>query len=141
MIVWTNDPHCVTKALRVVNKRYQGNIKALDYELKEQVRYPDTFKIWKLRISVQNARAPGGRRRARNLDHAVHAACWHAYRDFISALFDFGARRVKTMQADYKSKDAFEELFLATGLTNIGSAFNPVQYREACDCALTWTSP
>ena len=66
--------------------------------------------------------------------------CWHGHRDLFRGLFaaydpdDVGAIEIRTCKARYTSKSQFEQAFIPTGFENIGSQYQPMQYREACDC-------
>lgn len=65
----------------------------------------------------------------------VHAACWHAYRDVLTELFERHPKAVvRTAMAKYEGAAGFEYAFPATGYTNIGSLVFPMYAREACDC-------
>jgi hypothetical protein len=65
----------------------------------------------------------------------VHAACWHAYRDVLTSLFEhFPKAIVRTAMATYEGKDGFERVYPATADRNIGSMAYPVCAADACDC-------
>ena len=65
----------------------------------------------------------------------VHAACWHAYRDVLTELFDrYPNAVVCTALAKYAGKDGFAATYPATGYQNIGSQMFPIYASEACDC-------
>ena len=64
------------------------------------------------------------------------SACWHVWRDFLSALFsEYPDARCKTAMADYRGQASFLDKFEMTGMKNIGTWMQPVQAREACECA------
>jgi len=70
-----------------------------------------------------------------NADRRVFAVCWHGHRDFMIELFKRDPdARLKTMWADYKGRDSFEDNFEATGYKNVGSMMYPMQAREVCNC-------
>jgi len=75
----------------------------------------------------------------------VGAVCWHGHRDFFRALFRIcqtsDACRDKTAVSSNWSggkvtytAENFERTYPATGYQNIGSAFQPMTYRDACVC-------
>lgn len=62
-------------------------------------------------------------------------ACWHAYRDVLTALFTTHPEaRVRTALAFYRGKESFEELYPETAYLNAGSVMSPVQQWQLCDC-------
>ncbi len=63
------------------------------------------------------------------------AACWHAHRDVLSLLFvRYPYAEVRTTLAAYLGAHGFNRAFLATARTNLGSAYQPVQLTELCEC-------
>lgn len=65
----------------------------------------------------------------------VHAACWHAYRDVLTKLFDeYPDAVVRTAFANYHGKRGFEIHYPDTAYRNIGSLMYPVEASDACDC-------
>lgn len=65
----------------------------------------------------------------------IHAACWHAYRDVLTELFDRYPNAIaRTAMAKYEGKDGFERNYPNTGDTNIGSMMYPMCAADACDC-------
>ena len=84
-------------------------------------------------LTVAKSTDKGGRRS--NTGRRIAAACWHAHRDVMSAIFAiFPDARLKTAKADYRDKDDFEVKFESTGHDNIGSQFEPLTYCHACEC-------
>jgi len=68
-------------------------------------------------------------------DRRVFAVCWHGHRDFMKELFERDPdARIKSMFADYRGKEQFEDKFEATGYRNVGSMMYPMQAREVCNC-------
>lgn len=85
---------------------------------------PRDFPYW--RTSVGWGRA--GRR--------IYALCWHGFRDFFREVYLRAPdARFRTGMATYRSREHFEEVYLATGYRNIGPQIAPVQAREACFCS------
>lgn len=73
-------------------------------------------------------------RRGRN-NRRVWAVCWHGHRDFFRALFDLAPdAKVRTTVARYDGREGFEKTYPSTGDRNIGSIFEPLPLRYACDC-------
>jgi hypothetical protein len=65
----------------------------------------------------------------------IPAACWHAYRDVLAALFDqCPAARVRTALAVYRGREGFERHYPATAYVNVGSQMQPAHMPELCDC-------
>ena len=86
-----------------------------------------------LTLGVHNARSPGAARS--NTGRRINAACWHAHRDVMRAIFSITPNAIlHTMLATYRGSNGFEHEFAATGLTNIGSMMKPMQRRHACAC-------
>ena len=113
------------KALRVINHAYAGNIILLNPEV-VGVR----VKRIKSRLSVKSSKETGGRRGVSG--KRVHAACWHAHRDFMVALFGLNPDvEIKSAMATYKGKDDFEVKHHNTNFQNIGQGQS---YGSACDC-------
>jgi hypothetical protein len=113
------------RALDRANERYEGNL-----TLNIAGRRGNALSF---RLGVRSSRGRGGKV-GRNGRH-IAAACWHAHRDFMLALFDLAPEaRLKTAVADYRGKAGFAAKFEATGRRNIGSMMEPIEYREACEC-------
>ncbi len=87
-------------------------------------------------LRVSSSKAPGARRSGSGRRSV--AACWHAHRDVMAVIFDRNpAARVKSAFADYRGKEAFEDLFPNTGDHNVGSMMRPVMIEDCCDCFST----
>jgi hypothetical protein len=77
--------------------------------------------------------APGARRSWSG--RRINAACWHAYRDAIIAVFDINPdARVYTAMAKYVGRDGFMAEYPRTADKNIGSMVQPAYMPELCDC-------
>lgn len=84
------------------------------------------------RVTVASSRGPGARRSASGRRLAV--ACWHVFRDVVRAtLAEHQAAEFRTRLATY-TVETFESVYPATGYTNQGSAFQPVQLMKMCEC-------
>lgn len=65
----------------------------------------------------------------------IWAVCWHGHRDFFRALFEKAPNaKVRTTIANYDGREHFELTYSYSGNRNIGSAFDPLPLRYACDC-------
>lgn len=85
------------------------------------------------RVVVNDSRGPG----ARWSWSGRHGkwACWHAYRDVLTEIFDINPdARVRTSLAHYVGRDGFESSYPATAYKNIGSMFQPAYMPELCEC-------
>ncbi len=70
----------------------------------------------------------GGERR-------VAAVCWHGFRDFFRACFEFNPDAVFRTSLDvWAGLLDFEARFAVSGQTNIGSQFRPLRIADACRC-------
>ena len=88
-------------------------------------------------LRCKSSREPGHRMSASPFSPSRHlvAACWHAHRDFLRALFhEAPDARVKTAVADYRGQEGFERTFPGTAGRNIGSIMAPVAMADACEC-------
>lgn len=65
----------------------------------------------------------------------VKAACWHAYRDAMYAIFAINPKaRIQTSMATYKGLEGFEDIYPNTADQNIGSMMQPAYMPDLCDC-------
>jgi hypothetical protein len=63
------------------------------------------------------------------------AVCFHGHKAFMDEIFNVNPDAIiRTMRGTYKGKDEFDRTWANNGSGNIGSMFQPVQYREACNC-------
>jgi len=84
-------------------------------------------------LTVKDSKERGSRRSADG--RRIAAACWHANKDVITAVFKTNPNaRIKSAVADYKGIQDFVTKFPQTGDQNMGSAANPLAYRDACNC-------
>jgi hypothetical protein len=115
---------CVVRAVSYTH--YGGNI--IFKRLPERVGRAVAFTL-----TVRRSDEAGARRSATG--RRIAAACWHAHRDVLRAIFGVAPNsRVKTAFADYRGVADFEDKFEDTGNSNIGSIVDRVDYRQACEC-------
>jgi hypothetical protein len=116
-----------------VHSAYDGNLRFK--------RLEDTPRGVQFTIMVHASDKPGARRSYHG--RRIAAACWHAHRDLLAALFDMcpdaiistGARRNDGKRTVYVRQAGFFRDFPETGHVNIGSMFEVCEYQDACDCA------
>jgi len=74
-------------------------------------------------------------RRRSNTGRRIWAVCWHGHRAFMRVLFALnGEGVIISTHARYDGRRDFEQSHSWTGDKNIGSHFNPMSFRDACDC-------
>lgn len=78
----------------------------------------------------------GGRGAHHTAQRRTAAACWHAHRDVMRAIFKRApAALLVTALARYEGSEGFEHEFPYTGNLQIGSMMNPRTRRESCECS------
>lgn len=83
------------------------------------------------RLRVVDGRGIGARTAASGR-HGPYA-CWHAYRDVLSWVFDvYPWATVRTRLATYRGAEGFDERFRLTEYHNLGSQLRPRYIRELC---------
>lgn len=91
------------------------------------------------RLSVIDSHGPGSRTSWRGR-HGPYA-CWCAYRDVLSEVFQRFPNAVivsgNSWRVTYRGQQGFYDSFPATGEINVGSLFEPVTMPELCDCTET----
>lgn len=130
MQVWGISADKVQEVVDAISNTYETNV-----EIKEirDVSGPrrGASATFTLRVTSSRGRgahiAGSGRRTV--------AACWHVHRDVMRALFLFGATRIKSAFADYRSLEHFEEIHADTYTRNVGSMMQPASYGALCECA------
>lgn len=76
-----------------------------------------------------------------NSERKIYALCWHGYREVFRELFVLAPETkiytnlTRSCGIKFYNRHNFEQAFPKTGYINIGSAYMPVQAREACFCA------
>lgn len=107
---------------------YAGNLIAVVSDLGTK-RVPGS----RFTLQVRSSRGEGARRSGSG--RRTVAACWHAHRDTMAAIFNEAPDvRLTTMLADYRGRDDFEDSFEDTGSHNVGSMMAWKTIRECCDC-------
>lgn len=85
------------------------------------------------RVVVKDSRGAGARR-SWSGRHGKWA-CWHAYRDVLTELFEINPNaRIRTALTVYNGEEGFEQSYPATAYKNIGSMVQPAYMPELCDC-------
>ena len=113
-------------ALRVVNKKYNGNIRFKRLE-------PNGRGV-NFTLTVNSSREPGHRRGFHRYDgkdpRRIAAACWHVHGDFFDSLFEIAPNAIVRSGRD--------KVITNRGGNwqdwNIGSQMYPLYFSEACDC-------
>lgn len=97
-------------------------------------REPETIgRFVHFTLRVKDSKGPGARRS--HSGRRLVSACWHAHRDVMVELFDFAPDALLvTAMARYEGREGFLREYPGTGSVNLGSAFEPMAYRDACDC-------
>jgi hypothetical protein len=105
-------------ALAIVNKKYDRNICWNRF---------DDGKTINFTLTVLDSHQAGGRRSREG--RRIAAACWHVHGDFFDALFEVCPDAVIVSMGKKITKEAgnWQD-------QNIGSAYLPFMYSEACDC-------
>ena len=84
-------------------------------------------------LTVRDSSAQGSRRSKDG--RRIAAACWHAHRDIMQAIFSqYPEARLVSALAEYRGEFDFLDTFEATGKTNIGSIAQPMRADAACNC-------
>ena len=129
MKVWGVTVEEVRAAVPVASLAYNGNIVFK--------REPERDgRAVRFTLTVKDSGDKGSRRSASG--RRIAACCWHGHRDVMLAIFATNPdARVKSALADYRGMVDFAEKYPATGRTNIGSMFDPMDAEDACNCD-TW---
>ncbi len=110
----------------ISHQEYRGNI-----TFKRLPEKTGNFVFFTL--TVLDSSKPGAKRSATG--RRISAACWHAHRDIMLALFEHNPDALLvTAMARYEGLEGFERNYPATGDVNIGSMFEPRCYADACEC-------
>jgi hypothetical protein len=67
--------------------------------------------------------------------HWTGAVCFHGFEAFMRECFKLNPEAIiRTTRAAYLGLADFEEKFEGVGSQNVGSLYNPMQYRDSCHC-------
>lgn len=95
-------------------------------------------KGYRGRVIAESSRSRGARRSAGSMGNEgrrTNAACWHAYRDCMYAVFAIDPNAViVTAMARYNGLAGFEENYPQTAYKNIGSEWYPAYMPDLCEC-------
>lgn len=95
---------------------------------------------WAITLTIWDSRGHYSRRSAipsysGGKSRRISAACWHAHRDFLAALFAVAPDAViRSSLAVYRGQVGFEATFPFTYYHNAGSMIDPQAYGSLCDC-------
>jgi hypothetical protein len=116
---------------RVSRGKFNGNV-----TLKSLSPIPATRRTTEganFTLRVESSREAGARRSTSG--RRLAAACWHAHRDVLRAIFDAAPNaRIRSAFADYDGRDDFERSFPQTYHHNAGSVMMPASFGALCDC-------
>lgn len=115
----------------VSEARYAGNVTLARGA--HTVRHTRNGLTVSLRTVVRDSREAGARRSGSG--RRMPAACWHATRDVLAAMFDADPDAVvTTAMARYDGRDGFHRTFPGTADHNVGSMIAPASIEEMCEC-------
>lgn len=113
---------------KVSYEHYRGNLIIKDASEHGVVKKHVVFTL-----RVKDSREAGARRSGRG--NRTVAACWHAHKAVMDAIFDqFPEARLTSAYADYRGAVSFRVDHPATASHNVGSMMNPITIAECCDC-------
>lgn len=120
VIVKNTTPLELSQVLRVVNKKYDGNVefKRLPEWVGRSVRFT---------LKVKNSKGKGAR--LGFTGKHIASACWHIHGDFFEALLSVNPQaviRAGSRVIDVRGGNWDD--------WNIGSIVNPLYYSNACEC-------
>jgi hypothetical protein len=111
---------------QVSEQRYGGNVTV------QKDAHPLSGNRFQGRLWVLDSRGPGARRSWTG--QRLRAACWHAYRDVLLAMFrEYPEAIARTGLATYRGLDGFLRDYPATGERNVGSMMQPAYMPDLCD--------
>jgi hypothetical protein len=106
---------------------YDGNI------IVDTSAHPITGTRCRARLRCRDSHGKGARRSWTG--RRMPAACWHAYRDVMAAVFaKYPKARIATSMAVYNGRAGFQHNYPGTANKNIGSIMAPAYMPELCDC-------
>ena len=142
MIIHGIERHDLRAALEVANYAYRGNLCFRE----EPEPLTLSRQDWRVRLGVKDQDGPGCRLQVaeswwdrswwnRKRRH-TSSACYHAYRDFLYAVFERAPyARAVTSLAVYEGLRNFESTHERTGRLVVGSYFEPIRFADCCDCS------
>lgn len=118
-----------TMVENIGTQTYAGNLTA---DRNARSLYADGSGV-RTRVMVRSSREPGARRSWEG--RRLAAACWHAYRDALLAVFSADPDAVVvTAMARYEGLTGFLATYPGTAHKNVGSMMQPAFMPELCDC-------
>lgn len=139
MDIWNVPPTELSRIVETVSAEQWGGNVVL--KAPPAMVAPRTLRLsWG--ITVRDSSGPGSRTsasvfstRADGAPRRVSAACWHAHRDVMAAIFArYPDARIRSHAADYRGAEAFAAEHEATAWANVGSLIYPRAFAECCDC-------
>ncbi len=101
-------------------------------------REPETKGNWiHFTITIKSSHSPGSARSSSmfNRGRRIAAACWHAHRDVMRAIFKRAPDALLiTALARYQGAAGFEHEFPYTGTANAGPPIDPIARQDCCEC-------
>jgi hypothetical protein len=111
---------------RVSKDQYDGNVIV-------QAAHATGPRRFTGRLAVTWSRGPGARRSWTG--RHIPAACAHAYRDVLAAVFDaYPDATMRTPMGVYRGRQGFRQNYPEPGWQYVGSIRSPLAVREPCDC-------
>lgn len=115
-------------ALNVSRNSYGGNL-TVDVETARRTSRSDSYRV---KIGA-GAGGPGSRRSPSG--RRGPWACWHAFRDVLTAVFDeYPDAVAHTAFVTYRGRDGFERDFPATAWKEVRGGGYTEYFSELCDC-------
>ena len=117
------------RAIEIVTATYGAPFTT---DMRHERTYKDGTLALRGRLLPKSSRQNGARRSWSG--RRLKAACWHAHRDYLRALFaECPDAVVVTALARYTA-DTFEDVYPGTATRNVGSMVQPAYMDELCDC-------
>lgn len=117
------------RAVESITAIYRAPFKA---DMRHEHTYKDGTVALRGRLLPESSRQNGARRSWSG--RRVKAACWHAHRDYLRALFaECPDAVIVTALARYTA-DTFEDVYPSTANRNVGSMLQPAYMDELCEC-------
>lgn len=126
----------MSKALNIINKKYDGNIEFNRFEQKGNIIFAT--------LKVKNANTKHGTVKGRKLNQSFMmykkgirsngSACWHVHGDFFETLLKVQPKAIIQTAFSNVYKDNNGVIVGNWQDKNIGSIMHPVNYSECCEC-------